>query len=109
MRTPKTDARLAPTVAAAIAPNATEVRLGPACVKVFSVCIGLDSYRRLIERGRVSCIRIIRRWRFFCRSRLCDQVGRSCDDFVMCAPVAVHWRVLPDLHCAIYEDVLALL
>src|SRR6266852_6182371 len=103
---PKTDTRLAPTVAAAIAPNATEVLLGPACVKIFSVCIGPDSHRRLIERGRVSCVRIVRRWWFF--SRLRDQVGRSRDDFVMCASVAVHWRVLSDLHGAIYEDVLAL-
>src|SRR5689334_21129773 len=104
---PKTDATLAPTVATAIATNATEVRLGPASVKVFSVCIGLDSYRRLIERGRVSCIRIIRRWRLFCRWRLCDQVRRSRDHFVVRAPVAIHWRVLPNLHGAIYEDVFA--
>src|SRR5712691_7101886 len=106
MRTPKTAARLAPIVAAAIAPNATEVCLRPACVKVFSMCIGLDSHRRLIERGRVSCVRIVRWWWFF--SRLRDQVRRSRDHFVVRTPVAVHRRVLPDLHGAIHEDVLAL-
>src|SRR3974390_3841303 len=105
---PKTGARLATTVAAAIAPNAAAVRLGPACVKIFNLSIGLGSHRRLIERGRVSGVRIVRRWRFLCSSRLRDQVRCSGHHFVVRSPVAVHWRVLPDLHGAVYEDVLAL-
>jgi hypothetical protein len=103
---PKADSRTAIAVAAAIAPNTTEVRLCPACVKVFNVGIGLNSHRRFIELCRVSCIRIVRRRWFF--SRLRDQVRRSRDHFVVRSPVAVNGRVLPDLHRAIDEDVFAL-